>query len=109
MDGKDGKPKVGKIDVKQTMKNNFVEPATARGNHMTEGERLQYERGKTLSYFRDLQVSSKTDSSFLWLLRTFLMALSEALFVLCYFACVCVTAEEHLMICREAKRGGHGF
>ena len=64
MDGKDGKPKVGKIDVKQTMKNNFVEPATARGNHMTEGERLQYERGKTLSYFRDLQVSSKTDLSF---------------------------------------------
>lgn len=51
MDGKDGKAKVGKIDVKQTMKNNFVEPATARGNHMTEAERLQYERGKTQSYF----------------------------------------------------------
>lgn len=53
MDGKDGKAKVGKIDVTQTqtMKNNFVEQATARGNHMTEAERLQYERGKTQSYF----------------------------------------------------------
>ena len=51
MDGIDGKAKVGKIDVTQTMKNNYVEPATARGNHMTEAERLQYERGKTQSYF----------------------------------------------------------
>ena len=64
MDGKDGKAKVGKIDVKQTMKNNFVEPATARGNHMTEAERLQYERGKTRSCFWDFVVSFQTDFHF---------------------------------------------
>ena len=34
------------LKEKSTLKNNFVEPATARGNQKTEEEKQKYIRGK---------------------------------------------------------------